>query len=791
MNNDLVCHSQQEFNEICSKLERFTVNTSGPHQRIKLDNLGKPIDTQPKACWLSRVVMWLRYAFSCGWRRQSRGTYVAEKVVLFFEANRAFLKPRHSLALACLNKIKYKTSFYFIGDRYAALKDAVEDQKRYTEQAIIQGKEKIDAHKNFVDTLCQQMHEEGEKVTRAANALFAEAQATKRNAEAWCQQAFSDTRQQAQKIMEAAVAQNQVNYENSQAIAKAQVDKIINNAKADAAIVEKQGSDRLVALVQNIGVAEQRLKDATTAADRAEAEVAAKRKQDLAKATEDAAAIVETARKNVGALEKAAMDGIDTLNATIKNLEARRATLYSKIHAVEDCPATLVCEGGEIPNVPYRTLEGLPFLSGVLTWDMRAETVDKHAQATISLASNQKEKDSKSSVEPVKAADVPKTAPAATAAPAALSLDHDLPGAVSLEMDKAEELVKTKIMKIDLRPHRVEVVQKLLVVALMKDLTHLGPQKPEFIAELFALGHFLALPHDHAMHTHCKWIFKNPEFLKDDANCLFLLRSVIQGSVHVELQEHFFNIIRDNLKLFSKFPETASLSHERFVTLLTKSSQLSDNRLRALVRNWVSKASNGEVSKHMELLTRKTGENSIWSICFSKVSTTKSGEIMQEMTDAVAFASAQAAFAEYDKKKAEDSEKAKSPKQKESGWSTFDWRDMSRIISSTTKQLSFSTALKFNNKEYKILMVSPEKMHPNRLEIFIENLTDSAEDFKVDFRIENVQYTYGSLKAENFLLTAKRSAAFGPCVGAWFDIKQEIRPYVRNDTLRISINIRN
>lgn len=168
--NPLVCQNQKEFDAIGADLKLFAQDDAN-HNRIVLDQNGKPIATTAKACWLSRVVQWIKRLFTC---RQHPAHRVADCALAFFEANETFLKPYHALAVEGIRRIK-KVTDPAIPGRITHLLDVIGDTNRYLEAH----RKELDHERETTRRDCEAMKAEAVRTQNAADAAL---QAAHRNA---------------------------------------------------------------------------------------------------------------------------------------------------------------------------------------------------------------------------------------------------------------------------------------------------------------------------------------------------------------------------------------------------------------------------------------------------------------------------------------------------------------------------------------------------------------------------------------------------------------------------------
>lgn len=121
------CRNETEFAKICHELSLFSKKVKG-HERILLDNAGRPIGTGAKACWLCRIVTYFIRFFSC--TQQHPAQRVAENTLKFFCDNRDYLAQKHLPAIISLKKIK-KVSGSSVSAGYEQLIKFVEEAKKH------------------------------------------------------------------------------------------------------------------------------------------------------------------------------------------------------------------------------------------------------------------------------------------------------------------------------------------------------------------------------------------------------------------------------------------------------------------------------------------------------------------------------------------------------------------------------------------------------------------------------------------------------------------------------------
>lgn len=96
--------SEKEFHAACSELLLFGTTN---HERISFDSRTNQIKTFAKACWLSRVITYIKRLFCCQAHPAER---VAERLLGFFESHEKMIAFEHFEALSKLHGIKNVSS---------------------------------------------------------------------------------------------------------------------------------------------------------------------------------------------------------------------------------------------------------------------------------------------------------------------------------------------------------------------------------------------------------------------------------------------------------------------------------------------------------------------------------------------------------------------------------------------------------------------------------------------------------------------------------------------------------
>lgn len=885
----LTCQTQGEFDQICSRLERFADNSSG-HERIRLDNNEKPINTYPKACWLSRVIQWIKRIFSCN--RIHPAVRVAEKMLSFFEANAKFILPKHALAISSIRKIK-KANVPNIDIRYAFLKSVAGDATRFAYAA------RKEIHQEIADLITEKVRHQrayGNQVVAAQNRsedLIAEAKrksaqivsaardtasnmikraertiAEKADGmekeesyirrrlkgledqipdiENHCLVLNSCTDQQtrlqlaeanqfyekmvkkanddsnkmrseaAEKILE---TKNRAQYEANIEIgllkesAAKEIEDIGEKGKKEAEELRLKSTSQLKALSENIDDMRRRVKEASEARDQLIEGTKLRCKEMLDKQAQHCQELKAEAEEKIAAKEKTASEGIEKLNEVIKGLEAQVKTLESQQKAVSDAPVTIICRNGEIPNVPYLTLSGIPFLSSRLSWREKTSAAAAAAVLPPTKEADNKQADSKEKNSTVKNAE----GSAATAVPSkasekSVALSLEPTSEQDLEVDFAEEMLKTKSMVVDLKAYHIDTV-KLLLESLQNKFP--PSQKSETMVELFILAEtmgfldFYGQGKNHEVVAECIKYFGN-KFFQITENCSFILKLLTQGNLPVPLQTVFLKRISSYLSNFARMDEICKLNHEMFLRILKDGKhRLTPTELYSLNIRWLAVAGEGQVDRHGGLLYKIIDDTSLWELCFSQESDTRKGEVISELTDQTKFS---AALAREIKSCAEAKEKkAKLEKQTEvtlqQGQAVkyrIKWSNMHLICSldgipTVPEQLHYKDIV-HNGKPYRVILrAEMSNGHSDSIfYIYVESRHDLKE-WKADFQIDNCRewtfeqlvntlghkYLIAGYKVDNVF---RRSNNFA--IRAEFRFGKEILNFIRNDTLEFSITIR-
>lgn len=878
MNPNLRCHSQEEFDQICLRLEPFVEHKPG-HERIRLDrNNEKPFDTGPKACWLTRVVQWIKRIFSCNCIHPA--VRIAERMLLFFEANSNFILPKHAVAIASIRKIKYAK---IQNRRYESLKNVTGDTRKFSEAARRELQNEIanfEAEKarkqNELETyvvtaqdisrdLMQSAKQESSRilsdaddvvqhkiqladksrVQRAAAMENEELRVKRRHREVQdniervelnCRNLNTRTANEADtKCVEASqfyektIAKVKELIDKMRSEVLKQFDDIKNQAKkegikeieaskekakkeANALIdkIKKDNENHLKSLavelnshVQERAFIEAQILNATEARDKAIAEAAQKCKEMLEKQVKECSTLKAQADQKIGEKERAASQRIDDLNSGIKTLKFGKQRLESKIHAVKEAPVTISCEGGEIPNVPYWTLERSPFFFSSLTWDQRKVTLADNARKATTLSlpqTDSKEKDAKV---------MSSSGSSAVAVP-------------SKAGEEASKLSEKMQQVVDLKPHRIEIA-KMYLTALERGLKLTASEKPEIVVELYVFAEYMGLTNyygkegdrespdkDHEILLECLKYF-GQDFVKIAENRSFILKMLAQGNLSPKLQSHFVNLVIVDFANFANIEEINQLNHETFLSVLKDGQKkLSESQLRSLIIRWFAIAGGGHVDRHGELLHKKINGSSIWQLCFSspvRIYSMK-GEIISALTDKSKFSYALAAATTDVTAKAKKEpviidddfiecnvgvrEGAKDAYGKKF---TLHWGNMN-LLENLKGESKSEKVFESHGVKYRVILRHQPIIHlydPNEWYIYVESDGLRKIDFEIGY--ENVTVwtheklvSYDCVKSGTDLDYDIRKSS-KPVVRAAFRA-HEIKPFIRDNQLQFTITIR-